>query len=68
MVGCSGVHAVGTAMMTRYEDSWGVVNPDLKMKGVKGLRVADVSVLPYVPAAHSKSLSMVWRLVSDHFK
>jgi len=55
-------------MMTRYEDSWGVVNPDLKMKGVKGLRVADVSVLPYVPAAHSKSLSMVWRLVSDHFK
>ena len=42
-------------MMTRYEDSWGVVNPDLKMKGVKGLRVADVSVLPYVPAAHSKS-------------
>ncbi|KAG2012192.1 aryl-alcohol oxidase, variant 2 [Coprinopsis cinerea AmutBmut pab1-1] len=38
-------HAVGTSAMTRKGDKRGVVNPDLKVKGVKGLRIVDGSVV-----------------------
>lgn len=37
-------HLCGTAAMTRPNASWGVVNPDLKVKGVTGLRIVDASV------------------------
>ena len=47
-------HAVGTAAMSEYGASWGVLDPDLKVKGTTGLRVVDASALPYVPTAHSK--------------
>ncbi|CAA7270590.1 unnamed protein product [Cyclocybe aegerita] len=48
----SGIHAVGTAAMTAANSRWGVVNADLKVKGVNGLRVADASVLPYVTSTN----------------
>ena len=48
-------HAVGTAAMSRRGDSWGVLDPDLRVKGTKGLRVVDASAFPYVPTAHSES-------------
>ncbi|EAU90676.2 aryl-alcohol oxidase [Coprinopsis cinerea okayama7 len=38
-------HAVGTSAMTRKGDKRGVVNPDLKVKGVKLLRIVDGSVV-----------------------
>lgn len=38
-------HAVGTAMMTAKGASYGVVDPDLKVKGVDGLRIVDGSIL-----------------------
>jgi choline dehydrogenase-like flavoprotein len=38
-------HATGTASMSPKGAVWGVVDPDLKVKGVAGLRVADASVL-----------------------
>jgi len=44
----SGAHAVGTAAMSPVGATWGVVDPDLKVKGLTGLRIADASVLPYV--------------------
>lgn len=37
-------HPVSTAMMSPYNATWGVVDPDLKVKGVKGLRIVDASV------------------------
>ena len=40
----NGAHVVGTASMSPYNAKWGVVNPDLTVKGVKGLRVVDASV------------------------
>ena len=41
--------------MSQCGDSWGVLDPDLRVKGTKGLRVVDASAFPYVPAAHSES-------------
>jgi 5-(hydroxymethyl)furfural/furfural oxidase len=39
-------HAAGTCRMTPYEDPRGVVDPDLAVKGIAGLRVADASIMP----------------------
>ncbi|KAF5364040.1 hypothetical protein D9756_001004 [Leucocoprinus leucothites] len=48
-------HPTGTASMSPVGAQWGVVDPDLKVKGVSGLRIADLSVLPVVPAAHPQA-------------
>jgi choline dehydrogenase-like flavoprotein len=39
-------HAAGSCRMAAYEDPRGVVNPDLSVKGIAGLRVADASIMP----------------------
>lgn len=39
-------HAAGTCRMTAYEDPRGVVDPDLAVKGVESLQVADASIMP----------------------
>lgn len=39
-------HAAGTCRMTAHEDPRGVVDPDLRVRGVEGLRVADASIMP----------------------
>ncbi len=41
-----GQHAAGTCRMTAYEEPRGVVDPDLRVKGIAGLRVADASIMP----------------------
>jgi choline dehydrogenase-like flavoprotein len=38
-------HPTGTAAMSPKGADWGVVDPDLKVKGVEGLRIVDGSVL-----------------------
>ena len=39
-------HAAGTCRMTAHEDPRGVVDPELRVRGVTGLRVADASIMP----------------------
>lgn len=39
------VHAVGSAGMTPRGASWGVVDPDFRVKGTTGLRIVDASVI-----------------------
>lgn len=64
-------HLVSTASMSPYGASWGVVDPDLRVKGTRGLRVIDASVLvssssfklrfhadmiqPFIPVAHTQA-------------
>ncbi|KAJ7256909.1 aryl-alcohol oxidase [Mycena rebaudengoi] len=50
-----GLHGVGTSAMSPKGASYGVVDPDLKVKGLKGLRVIDCGILPFIPAAHTQS-------------
>jgi len=38
-------HMVGTSSMTPASAGFGVVNPDLRVKGVTGLRIVDASVI-----------------------
>ncbi|ETW75407.1 aryl-alcohol oxidase 11 [Heterobasidion irregulare TC 32-1] len=48
-------HPVGTASMSAVDSKSGVVNPDLRVKNTKGLRIIDASVIPYIPAAHTQA-------------
>jgi len=62
-------HAVGTVAMTRRGAPWGVLDPDLRVKGTEGLRVVDASALPYVPAAHTQGpVYLLAEVVADKIK
>ncbi|PPQ66925.1 hypothetical protein CVT26_010014 [Gymnopilus dilepis] len=47
-------HPVGTASMSPQNSKTGVVNPDLTVKGIEGLRIVDASVFPFVPSTHTQ--------------
>ncbi|EIW53711.1 alcohol oxidase [Trametes versicolor FP-101664 SS1] len=54
-------HPVGTARMGKCGDAHGaVVNPDLTVKGARGLRIVDASILPLIPAAHPQAAIYVF--------
>ncbi|KAK0447249.1 aryl-alcohol oxidase precursor [Armillaria borealis] len=44
-----------TASMSPAGAYWGVVDPDLKLKGAEGVRIVDASVMPFVPAGHTQA-------------
>jgi choline dehydrogenase-like flavoprotein len=46
-------HLVGTARMGSPTDPGAVVDPELRVRGVKGLRVADASVIPSLISGHT---------------
>ncbi|GAB5376295.1 MAG: hypothetical protein AcusKO_27570 [Acuticoccus sp.] len=48
-------HPVATARMGR--DAGAVVTPDLKAHGVKGLRIADATVMPTIPSGNTHAPS-----------
>ncbi|KAJ6509684.1 aryl-alcohol oxidase precursor [Mycena vulgaris] len=54
-----GSHIVGTASMSPRGAHYGVVDPDLRVKGIAGLSVIDASVLPRIPGAHTQAATYV---------
>ncbi|KAF8960242.1 hypothetical protein BDZ97DRAFT_1905968 [Flammula alnicola] len=47
-------HPVGTASISPEGAKYGVVDPDLTLKGAIGIRIVDASVLPTIPNAHTQ--------------
>lgn len=60
-MGGSGYHAVGTCGMGMGNDA--VLSPDLKVRGVRGLRVIDASSFPIMPAGNTNGpiMALAWR-------
>ncbi|KAJ7311737.1 glucose dehydrogenase short protein [Mycena albidolilacea] len=52
-------HLVSTAAMSAKDASYGVVNPDLLVKGASGLSIIDASILPFVTSAHTQAAAYV---------
>ena len=46
-------HVTGTCVMGRRDDPDAVVDPQCRVIGVDGLRVADASIMPCVPSANT---------------
>ncbi|KAJ7190450.1 pyranose dehydrogenase [Mycena pura] len=52
-------HIVSTAAMSAKDASYGVVNPDLLVKGASGLSIIDASIMPFVPSANTQAATYV---------
>jgi choline dehydrogenase len=63
----SAYHPCGTARMGRRDDPMAVVDPECRVIGVEGLRVADSSIFPQVTNGNINAPSiMVGEKASDH--
>jgi choline dehydrogenase-like flavoprotein len=51
-------HPAGSASMSPRGANWGVVDPDLRVKGVSGLRIVDLSVVVSFPCHLVDSFSL----------
>jgi choline dehydrogenase len=52
-------HCVGTCRMGDASDETAVVDPQLRVRGVEGLRVVDASVMPTVTSANTNAASLM---------
>ncbi|XP_067129277.1 glucose dehydrogenase [FAD, quinone]-like [Centruroides vittatus] len=54
-----GYHLMGTCRMGDPKDNTTVVDSNLKVKGVKGLRVVDASVAPEIVVGHPQAMTLM---------
>ena len=52
-------HPAGTCKMGISEDALAVVDSELRVRGVEGLRVADASIMPIVPGGNINAPTMM---------
>jgi choline dehydrogenase len=57
--GSTSYHLIGTARMGPATDNTSVVNDELKVHGLQGLRVVDASIMPNMPSANTYSSTMM---------
>jgi choline dehydrogenase-like flavoprotein len=59
--GTCGYHAVGSCRMGA--DVASVIDPELRVRGVEGLRIMDTSVVPIIPSGNTQGpmMAMAWR-------
>ena len=59
--GTCAYHAVGSCRMGK--DPHSVVDPALRVRGMRGLRVMDTSIMPVIPAGNTQgpTMAMAWR-------
>ncbi len=55
----TGYHPIGTCKMGRADDPMAVVTPDLKVRGIQGLRIIDASVMPNIICGNTNATSVV---------
>lgn len=49
-------HEIGTAKMGPKTDPYAVVDPQLRVYGIKGLRVIDAAIMPTIPSGHANAV------------
>ncbi|KAM8720826.1 hypothetical protein ACLKA7_006812 [Drosophila subpalustris] len=52
-------HPVGTCKMAPDSDPFGVVDPRLRVRGLRGLRVIDASVMPTIPNGNTNAPTLM---------
>jgi choline dehydrogenase len=59
LIGTTIFHPVGTCRMGRPDDPLAVVDSQLRVKGVTGLRVVDASVMPFITSGNTNSPTLM---------
>ena len=57
--GSTSYHLIGTARMGPAPDPTAVVDDQLRVHGMQGLRVADASIMPSMPSANTYATTMM---------